>query len=213
LNLKPPDENSENYFKWLSFIFWKHSINNQGSESSDATAMAKVAAETEPLQKPECFLKKIIFTSQKTSKHVDLYFLIPALLVFLSPVQEWLDAGQTGIPAVSIAVVSIAVVSILVVSISVVIIAVPVVSIAVVSIMVVGIALVSIAVVSIAVVSIAVVSIAVVSIAVASIAVVSIAAVSIVEPHHVMRLQCSNLQLSCGFSRTGMSCCSSPAFW
>jgi hypothetical protein len=51
-----------------------------------------------------------------------------------------------------------------------------------------------------AVVGIAVVSIALVSIAVIRIAVVSIVAVSIAEPHHVMRLQCSNLQLSCGSS-------------
>jgi hypothetical protein len=60
---------------------------------------------------------------------------VPASLVFLSPVPDWLDAGQSGIPVVSIAVVSTAVVSIAVVSIAaVVIIVVPVVSIAVVSI-------------------------------------------------------------------------------
>jgi hypothetical protein len=82
---------------------------------------------------------------------------------------------MSGIPVVSIAVVSIAEVSIAVVSIAVVIIAVPE-------------------------VSFAVVSIAVVSIAVVCIGVVSIAAVSIAEPNHVMRLQCSNLQLSCGSS-------------
>jgi hypothetical protein len=75
---------------------------------------------------------------------------VPASIVFLS-----LDAGQSGIPVVSIAVVSNAVVSI-----AVVIITVPVVS----------------------------------------IAVVSIGIVSIAEPHHVKRLQCSNLQLSCGSS-------------
>jgi hypothetical protein len=94
---------------------------------------------------------------------------VPASLVFLSPVPDRLDAGKSGILVVSIAVVSIAIVSIAVVSI----------------------AVVSIAVVRIAAVSIAVVSIAVVSIAVVSIAIVSIAAVSIAEPHHVMRLQCS----------------------
>jgi hypothetical protein len=123
---------------------------------------------------------------------------VPASLVFLSPVPDWLDAGQSGIPVVSIAVVSIVEVSIAVVSIAKISIA--VVSIAVVSIAAVSIAIVSIAVVSMAVVSMVVVSMAVVSIAVVSIAVVSIAAVSIVEPHHVMRLQCSNLQLSCGYS-------------
>jgi hypothetical protein len=96
--------------------------------------------------------------------------------------------GHSGIPVVSIAVVSIAVVSFAVVSI------------AVISMVVVSIAVpvVSIAVVSIAVVSIAVISKVVVNIAVVRIAVVSIAAVSIAEPHHVMRLQCTNLQLSCG---------------
>jgi hypothetical protein len=99
---------------------------------------------------------------------------VPALLVFFSPVPDRLDAGQSGIPAVSIAVVSIAVVSIAVVIIVVVSIAVPV---------------VSIAVVSIAVVSIAVVSIAVVSIALVSIAVVISEVVSIAEPQHAMRLQ------------------------
>jgi hypothetical protein len=60
-----------------------------------------------------------------------------------------------------------------------------------------------------AVVSIAVVSIAVVSIVVVRIAVVSIAAVSIAEQHHVMRLQCSNLQLSCG----SISACHAAPVW
>jgi hypothetical protein len=127
---------------------------------------------------------------------------VPASLVFLSPVPDWLDAGHFGIPVVSIAVVSIAVVIIAVVSIAVVSIAVPVVSFAVVSIAVVSLVVVSLAVVSMAVVSIAVVSIAVVSIAVVSIAVVSIAAVSITVPvvsiaavsiaeaHHAMRRHC-----------------------
>jgi hypothetical protein len=64
-------------------------------------------------------------------------------------------------------------------------------------------------VVSIAVVIIAVVSIAVVSIAAVRIAVVNIAAVSIVEPHHVMWLQCSNLQLSCGSS---LACHAAPVW-
>jgi hypothetical protein len=60
---------------------------------------------------------------------------------------------------------------------------------------------VSIAVVSIAVVSIAVVGIMVVRIAVVSIAAVSIAAVSIAEPHHVMRLLCSNLHCWVGLKQ------------
>jgi hypothetical protein len=45
---------------------------------------------------------------------------VPALLVFLSPIPDWLDAGQSGILVVSTAVVSNGVVSIVVVSIAVV---------------------------------------------------------------------------------------------